>query len=149
MRIVSQDQTFVCLGQAIPLPRHQGTEDGGRASGRVELQISVDVFCWNKSGGVFVRSPIVGTHRLHMPFSIASLNWRSGRYHVSRISACIYNDISRQIRSSRVTAPSGADMQAEPKGRLAAVSTRALGVDPVRRRVSGRLIGRLNGYSKA
>lgn len=91
-------------------------------------------------------------HRLHMPFLIASLNWRLGtcsRYPISPMSAHIFTDISTQIRSSRVTAPSGADMQAEPKGRLAAVSTRALGVDPVRRRVSGRLIGRLNGYSKA
>lgn len=99
-----------------------------------------------------VGSQLVGLSlalRLHMPFSIASLNWRSGSYHVSRVSGCIFTGISTQIRSSRVTAPSGADMQAEPKGRLAAVSTRALGVDPVRRRVSGRLIGRLNGYSKA
>lgn len=91
-----------------------------------------------KSARVSAPQFVIGTYRLRVP------RWIEGWIDYL-LSAHMFTDISRQIRSSRVTTPSGADMQAEPKGRLAAVSMRALGVDPVRRRVSGRLIGRLNG----
>ena len=116
----SKDQMSICPDEAIPLLQHHGDpKTAGEwscrslfmsPSGQVSKGLSSSVCHWH----IDLVCRLLCT-------TIASLNWGLG---ICCLSSPIFTDISTQIRSSRVTTPSGADMQAEPKGRLAAVSTR-------------------------